>query len=264
MRGMRSSFHGVPFRGASEPSLGASDANLASLTHTWQWRDGSLIYTRRKIVLFNWRAQRRSCLSSEVRAEFAQLGCVPWERVAHAAWLWWRFLKPRVHVALAGNVPRACRRCGSVFVPTVRSHLHYCSERCRMRLNSRTHYHKVASTEAGRAKLNATARGYQTKARRARGVPSWETRLADVAPTYGNWTVLREDLVEPGAGRRILCRCACGVERAVRLAHLRRGDSTRCKRCASRARYERDAARLGSNPLSAQRRKRNAPVGAQP
>jgi hypothetical protein len=60
--------------------------------------------------------------------------------------------------------------------------------------------------------------------------------LIPLAATYGHWTVLQDLPFAPGTERRVLCRCACGVERAVAFAHLRSGQTTRCRSCATRAR----------------------------
>ena len=47
---------------------------------------------------------------------------------------------------------------------------------------------------------------------------------------YGELTVVRE--VEASAGKRhVLCKCACGQQRTVRLGHLTSGHSTSCGKC---------------------------------
>lgn len=46
---------------------------------------------------------------------------------------------------------------------------------------------------------------------------------------YGDLEVVQE--VESSGKRRFLCRCSCGNEVEVRLAHLRSGHSSSCGRC---------------------------------
>ena len=47
---------------------------------------------------------------------------------------------------------------------------------------------------------------------------------------HGELTVVRE--VEAIAGKRhVLCQCACGQQRTVRLGHLTSGHSTSCGKC---------------------------------
>lgn len=45
---------------------------------------------------------------------------------------------------------------------------------------------------------------------------------------YGDWVVLSESSPSRGGRRRFICRCSCGVERAVDLSHMRGGRSTGC------------------------------------
>lgn len=53
-------------------------------------------------------------------------------------------------------------------------------------------------------------------------------RTLSVSPgqKFGRWEVIREAAL--ANGRNILCRCACGKERVIRLANLLNGHSTRC------------------------------------
>jgi hypothetical protein len=47
--------------------------------------------------------------------------------------------------------------------------------------------------------------------------------------TFGNWTVVRQVPNDPVSSKaRVLVRCACGIERVLRLAHLLSGDSKGC------------------------------------
>ena len=48
----------------------------------------------------------------------------------------------------------------------------------------------------------------------------------DIGQRYGRWTVLEE--LGGSHHRKLLCRCDCGIQRAVRLSHLRDGSSLSC------------------------------------
>lgn len=48
---------------------------------------------------------------------------------------------------------------------------------------------------------------------------------------YGDLTVIKEVDPSPAGKRQVLCKCACGQEATVRLAHLRSGHSETCGKC---------------------------------
>ena len=48
----------------------------------------------------------------------------------------------------------------------------------------------------------------------------------DIGQRYGRWTVLEE--LGGSHHRKLLCRCDCGTQSAVRLSHLRDGSSLSC------------------------------------
>jgi hypothetical protein len=62
--------------------------------------------------------------------------------------------------------------------------------------------------------------------------------------TFGSWTVLEFSDVSPSRKLYWLCECACGLKKPVEASSLRRGGSTRCGSCRTRAqrRKEKDAA----------------------
>lgn len=48
---------------------------------------------------------------------------------------------------------------------------------------------------------------------------------------YGDLTVIKEVGVSSAGKRQVLCKCSCGNEVTMRLAHLCSGHSTTCGRC---------------------------------
>jgi predicted nucleic acid-binding Zn ribbon protein len=239
---------------------------------SWLWHDSRdglrLLFGGRnqaRVVEYNYRRHRRSRLQREVQAEFASFGELSWDRVELGVWYWLCFVRRRhVFEELGTVVARPCTLCRIVFVPTLRSHRRYCSDRCKSvalgrcglaRIKASPDAHKrylqkVRSLRAQaqreretcpelRAGFLAAQRERSAKVRRKQGMrPSCERRAA-VESAYGDWTVVREVAETPGVERRLLCRCKCGVERAVRLVHLRSGASARCKACGARAQAER-------------------------
>jgi len=239
---------------------------------SWLWldsRDGlRLVFGGRnyaRVVEYNYRRHRRTRLQREVQAEFASFGRLSWDRVELGVWYWLCFVRRRhVFEDLGTLAARPCELCRMVFVPTLRSHRRYCTDRCKSVAQSRRVLEQTkASPEAHkrylqrvrtlrlqaqrersaspelRAQYLAAQRERSAKARRKKGTRAWSERLAPIEPVYGAWTVLREVTDAPGAERRLLCRCKCGVESAVRLVHLRSGVSARCKACGARAQAER-------------------------
>lgn len=59
----------------------------------------------------------------------------------------------------------------------------------------------------------------------------------DLQPQYGKWTLVGEVDPRPNGNgdmvRHVHVRCACGLERVVKLGALTRGTSKGCRRCAS-------------------------------
>lgn len=49
---------------------------------------------------------------------------------------------------------------------------------------------------------------------------------------FGKWTVLEESKSKGSQGRHFKCRCDCGETKDVRGLDLRKGNSTKCKKCA--------------------------------
>lgn len=240
-------------------------AGEASTTMAWRWADGSdcMVYTRRPHVLeFNYRARRQSSLRREVEAEFAALGRLNWEFVAQGAWFWLCFVKRRhVFDELGTRIARRCDCCGTCFTPILRSHLRHCSDRCLWAARSRRYIARIkasperharyledvrarraqakeelAKSPELRAKHLAAQRANAAKYRRTHGMREQHERRVPIEARYGAWTVLREVTPHAGAERRLLCRCKCGFERAVRLVHLRSGASGRCRACGQRDR----------------------------
>ncbi len=77
--------------------------------------------------------------------------------------------------------------------------------------------------------------------------PKLETnRLQLEGHRFGYWTVLsrRDD------ARTVLCRCDCGLEKLVRLTHLRSGGSRGCRSCTNR---DAQASRWLSRPKATER-----------
>jgi len=52
---------------------------------------------------------------------------------------------------------------------------------------------------------------------------------------YGNWTTIKE-ITNERKGRYVLCKCACGVQKEIRLDLLKAGRSKQCKACAAKER----------------------------
>lgn len=50
---------------------------------------------------------------------------------------------------------------------------------------------------------------------------------------FGKWTVIG-DVQLVGGNKNLLCRCDCGKEKLVYMGSLKRGDTTRCRSCASK------------------------------
>ena len=99
-------------------------------------------------------------------------------------------------------IPATCQRCGVEFVPTRGASGRYCGVLCANRSIGET---KIASNTVGRP-----------------------------GDRFGEWTVLKE-VEKRGRRRVLLCRCSCGLEKPLLLEILLRGDSTKCRSCASRA-----------------------------
>lgn len=47
----------------------------------------------------------------------------------------------------------------------------------------------------------------------------------------GNWQIVEKDIKKPGYS---ICRCKCGITSSINRASLRKGQSTRCRKCAGR------------------------------
>src|SRR5271167_418323 len=58
----------------------------------------------------------------------------------------------------------------------------------------------------------------------------WSRNRLDinVGDKFGQWEVVREAEPNSRGGRRFLCRCGCGTERAVFVGSLRNGQSRSC------------------------------------
>jgi hypothetical protein len=54
---------------------------------------------------------------------------------------------------------------------------------------------------------------------------------------FGRWVVLRP-VENYGRFQRVLCRCVCGVEKALTVMRLHRGETKSCKACAAKYRYD--------------------------
>jgi hypothetical protein len=141
---MKVGFRGIPqtvTAPAARPDTRDSDRDEL-LTHEWSWRDDCMVYSRRSsVVLYNYRAERKTALARQVEAEFAGLtgNAHIWPRVENAAWSYLRRLREEDHRdRRARRVARPCKRCGAVFTPIYRIIRPFCSQRCA----NNAYYHR--------------------------------------------------------------------------------------------------------------------------